>query len=133
MEPRQVKTIDQRIAALPPERLARLLARLDQAIPTAAAADRLPPLAPRPRAGAVRTLSFAQERLWFLGQLSPGGSDYNVAGAMRLRGAAARPAYEQALQEIMRRHEVLRASFRDAGGKPVQEVAAVPAWRPALA
>ncbi|HEX2079919.1 MAG TPA: amino acid adenylation domain-containing protein, partial [Longimicrobium sp.] len=68
-------------------------------------------------------LSFAQQRLWFLEQLEPGGSAYNVPVALRLRGALDVPALERAVEEIVRRHEVLRTTFAQAGGEPVQVIA----------
>ncbi len=67
-------------------------------------------------------MSFAQERLWFLDQLSPGTGDYNVGSALWLRGEVVLPAFEQALREVLRRHEVLRTAFRTEGGAPVQAV-----------
>jgi amino acid adenylation domain-containing protein len=68
-------------------------------------------------------LSFAQERLWFLDQLEPGNSTYNVAAAVRLKGRLSITALEQSINEIVRRHEVLRTTFAAAGGPPVQVVA----------
>jgi hypothetical protein len=46
------------------------------------------PLLPVPREGAL-PLSFAQERLWFLDQLEPGSSLYNIALALHLSGSLA--------------------------------------------
>ncbi len=67
-------------------------------------------------------LSYSQQRLWFLDQLSPGGSFYNIPAAFRLRGHLDLDVLERCLTEIVRRHEVLRTSFRDLDGKPVQVV-----------
>jgi hypothetical protein len=122
--------VDERIARLTPEQLARFVARLGEA---AAARPAAPPgsrLVPRQSAGAARPLSFAQERLWFSEQLHPGSGDYNVAGALRLRGAVKLAAFDQALREVVRRHEVLRASFDAVLGQPVQVVAEDVPWRP---
>ncbi len=63
-------------------------------------------------------LSFAQQRLWFLDQLQPGGSFYNIPGAVRLTGALNVSALEQSLTEMVRRHESLRTTFDDEHGKP---------------
>jgi amino acid adenylation domain-containing protein len=68
-------------------------------------------------------LSFAQERLWFLEQLEPGNTGYNICRASRLRGALNFKALESSLNEIIRRHEVLRTSFEVNDGQPVQLVA----------
>ena len=69
-------------------------------------------------------LSFAQERLWFLDQLEPGGSSYNIAQAVRLAGRLDVAALGRTLTEIVRRHEALRTTFSVTGGEtPVQRIA----------
>ncbi|MFP5263078.1 MAG: amino acid adenylation domain-containing protein [Blastocatellia bacterium] len=67
-------------------------------------------------------LSFAQQRLWFLYQLEPGNPFYNVPTAVRLTGRLDVTALERGLNEIMRRHEVLRTTFDMLDGEPVQIV-----------
>src|SRR5262249_20063683 len=59
-------------------------------------------------------LSFAQQRLWFLDRLSPGGFSYNVPVFMRLTGPLRIDALARSLDAIVRRHEVLRTRFVDA-------------------
>jgi hypothetical protein len=81
----------------------------------------LPPLVAGTR-GERRQLSFAQRRLWFLQRLEPESGSYNVAGAVRLQGELDAVALEQALGEVVRRHEVLRARISEDGGEPRQEV-----------
>src|SRR5688500_10521350 len=62
-------------------------------------------------------LSIAQERLWFLDQLVPGQSFYNIPAALRVRGPLQVRILEQCATEAARRHEVLRTTFRvDADG-----------------
>ncbi|MES2695947.1 MAG: amino acid adenylation domain-containing protein, partial [Verrucomicrobiota bacterium] len=68
-------------------------------------------------------LSFAQERLWFLDQLEPGTPVYNLCQAVRMRGTLDLGALEKALNEIVRRHEILRTNFIAADGNPVQAIA----------
>src|SRR6185295_5608609 len=68
-------------------------------------------------------LSFAQRRLWFLDQLEPGAWGYTVAVCQRFRGALDVAALARALSEIVRRHEVLRTTFQNHQGLPVQHVA----------
>jgi hypothetical protein len=80
-----------------------------------------PPLVPVPR-DEPPPLSFGQQRLWFLHQLSPESADYHVASARRI-GAEAPPLLEAALTEIVRRHEVLRTAFPAVDGEPVQAIA----------
>ena len=68
-------------------------------------------------------LSFAQERLWFLDQLTPGASVYHVARALRLVGRLDVSALHASLREIVRRHEALRTTFVAVDGEPRQLVA----------
>jgi amino acid adenylation domain-containing protein len=81
-----------------------------------------------PRASRDRALplSFAQERIWFLEQLQPGGTAYHLPAAMDLRGALDPQALAGTLAEILRRHEALRTVFREGGreegGAPVQRI-----------
>jgi amino acid adenylation domain-containing protein len=78
-----------------------------------------PPILRRP-AGSPAPLSFAQERLWFLDQLEPGRAVYNICRASRLSGNLHLTALEASLNEIVRRHEVLRSVIRVADGQQVQ-------------
>jgi amino acid adenylation domain-containing protein len=81
-----------------------------------------PPVLPVRRAGPP-PLSFAQERLWFLDRLQPGSAAYHAPAGLRLRGVLHAEALERALGEIVRRHEVLRTTFAEAAGGPVQVIA----------
>ncbi len=76
------------------------------------------------RTTAEHPLSFAQQRLWFLDELDPGQSMFNLRTATRIRGPLDLSALEQSLSEIARRHDVLRATFRNQDGQPVQTVRA---------
>src|SRR5690349_6645277 len=67
-------------------------------------------------------LSFAQHRLWFLDQLEPGNSFYNIAAAVRLTGQLDVAALERSFAEVIRRHESLRTTFSVVNGEPVQAV-----------
>ena len=69
------------------------------------------------RSGPVE-LSFAQERMWMLDQLIPGRSTYNAPRALRLRGPLDVEAMHRALDEIVRRHEVLRTVIPASEGVP---------------
>jgi non-ribosomal peptide synthetase component F/acyl carrier protein len=70
----------------------------------------------------VMELSYAQQRLWFLNELEPGSPMYNIASAVRLRGEVNIAALEQAIGETVRRHEILRTTFRSQDGRPVQVI-----------
>ncbi|HWM65642.1 MAG TPA: condensation domain-containing protein [Steroidobacteraceae bacterium] len=67
--------------------------------------------------------SVAQERFWLLDRLEPGNASYNVAVRWRLEGRIATELLEEAWQEIIARHEVLRSHFLEVDGKPIQRVA----------
>jgi amino acid adenylation domain-containing protein/FkbM family methyltransferase len=69
-----------------------------------------------------RALSFAQRRLWFLHQLDPGSSVYNLPTAVRLEGDLDVRALGRALSEIVRRHEALRTRFVEGPGGPEQAI-----------
>ncbi|MEM9273748.1 MAG: amino acid adenylation domain-containing protein [Cyanobacteria bacterium P01_F01_bin.143] len=64
-------------------------------------------------------LSFAQQRLWFMEQLQP-GANYNIPTGVRLQGNLKLDILEQSLNEIIRRHEVLRTNFQTESGQPQQ-------------
>ena len=67
-------------------------------------------------------LSFGQRRLWFLDQLEPGGTVYSMPLAWTLRGPLDPEVLRRALEEIVRRHDVLRARFVRVGGAPAQVI-----------
>ena len=67
-------------------------------------------------------LSFAQQRLWFLEHLKPNSSLYLIPCAARLTGLLNIEALEQSLNEIVRRHEVLRTTFAANNGRPFQVI-----------
>jgi len=58
-------------------------------------------------------LSFGQQRLWFVDQLEPDSTQYNMPMGLRLRGALDRNALQHALDRLVERHEVLRTVYRD--------------------
>ena len=69
------------------------------------------------------TLSWAQQRLWFLEQLEDLGAAYHIPAVLRLQGELDRVALQRALDEILARHEALRTVFvRNADGEPVQRI-----------
>ncbi len=73
--------------------------------------------------GAIRLpVSFSQQRLWFLDQLESENLFYNIPTIVRLAGELQVSALSAALDEIVRRHEVLRTVFAAEGGVPVQVI-----------
>ncbi|HEY9882655.1 MAG TPA: condensation domain-containing protein, partial [Thermosynechococcaceae cyanobacterium] len=74
-------------------------------------------------------MSFAQQRLWFLDQLIPNSSLYNLPLVVRLQGALDVAALEKSLDEIVQRHESLQTTFATVDGEPVQVIAPVAPWQ----
>ncbi len=79
------------------------------------------PLKPVDRSGPL-PLSFAQQRLWFLNELDPANSLYNISFALHLTGDLQPTRLREALDEVVRRHEALRTRFASQDGEPVQIV-----------
>ena len=80
-----------------------------------------PPLTRVPRTDHLAP-SFAQQRLWFLDQLNPDSTAYNIPRTFRFVGRLNVPVLEKTLSEIQRRHEVLRTTFALVEGQPVQVI-----------
>ncbi|MCQ9473790.1 condensation domain-containing protein, partial [Pseudomonas alliivorans] len=65
-------------------------------------------------------LSYAQQRQWFLWQLDPQGTAYNMPAVLRLRGSLDIAALENSFSALIARHETLRTTFRQDGELAVQ-------------
>jgi len=84
------------------------------------AADGQIPVSARPNQPA---LSFAQQRTWFMQQLVPDSSFFNVAETIQLTGPLDVGALQAALDGVVARHEVLRTCYPRSGGQPYQSIA----------
>jgi amino acid adenylation domain-containing protein len=96
-------------------RLAERLAVADERSPA------LPPLMPS-RGGSTAPLSAAQRRAWLFGRMNPDSIAYQFAAVFRFEGSLDPGALEGAFAEMVRRHEILRTSIEERGGKPVQVI-----------
>lgn len=94
----------------------------------AEAIERGTPLAPEVAAPPMKPAAahtsvpatFQQQRLWFLDQLQPGSTAYNMPFALRLCGTLNPAALEQAITEVQRRHETLRTTLSSENDEPLQ-------------
>ncbi len=76
----------------------------------------MPAIKPVSRDGEL-PLSYQQQRLWFLDQMEPGSASYNIPVSIRIEGKFDVHAAEKSLNEIIRRHEVLRTHFINVDGR----------------
>ncbi|ASC71044.1 peptide synthetase [Halomicronema hongdechloris C2206] len=67
-------------------------------------------------------LSYPQKRLWFLDQLAPANPAYNIAFALQFQGPLSADILERSLNEVIRRHEPLRTTFKLVEGQPAQVI-----------
>ena len=101
------------------ELLAKILrGELDADLPSLRAMSRSTPDVPP-------QLSLSQERLWFLDQLNPGSPVFNVPISVRFSHEIDRALLQQSINEIVRRHEILRTTFREIDGRPVPVVSSI--------
>ncbi|MCP4415555.1 MAG: amino acid adenylation domain-containing protein, partial [Chloroflexi bacterium] len=82
----------------------------------------VPTILPRPQTDDPLPLSFAQRRLWFLQEMTPGSLLFNTPMALRLEGKLDESALGQACQALVERHENLRTTFTAVSGIPQQIV-----------
>ena len=68
------------------------------------------------------SLSYAQERQWFLWQLEPESAAYHVPNALRLTGELDRAALQRSFDSLLARHETLRTVFVSSGEHTLQRV-----------
>jgi amino acid adenylation domain-containing protein/non-ribosomal peptide synthase protein (TIGR01720 family) len=69
------------------------------------------------------SLSYAQERQWFLWQLEPHSAAYHIPAALRLRGVLDRNALQRSFDTLVERHESLRTVFFTDTEQTLQQVA----------
>ncbi|HKR78758.1 MAG TPA: amino acid adenylation domain-containing protein [Nitrospira sp.] len=86
----------------------------------------LPPIVPVSRATAL-PLSYSQQRMWFIQQLAPEATAYNLLFVSRQKGSLKLPIFRQVADLLSRRHEAFRTTFAMTGAGLVQRIAP---WRP---
>ena len=83
-----------------------------------------PPIVPVRRDQLIPA-SFSQQRLWFLRQLDPDSTAYNISSIFSIRGPLEVHALERALNTTIVRHEILRTTFEFVEGSLVQNIRSV--------
>jgi amino acid adenylation domain-containing protein/FkbH-like protein len=78
--------------------------------------------APSSAADQAQPLSFSQLTFWLLQQRDPVGYLYNEPRVLRIRGNLRADVLERSLNEIWRRHDVLRARLQPGAEEPTQVV-----------
>ncbi len=117
-----MNNISERISALTPEQRALFEARLKQkGLRTDVTAVQTIPRR-QDRDSDTAPASIDQERLWFIDQLQPGNTAYNIFNASRIRGSLNIPIMERVINELIQRHEVLRTTLKSVDGLPVQVI-----------
>jgi amino acid adenylation domain-containing protein len=116
-----MQDLSSRISALTPEQRALFESRLKQ---KGLHAPDAPVIPQRPQSDSPYCLpSIDQERLWFIDQLQPGNSAYNIFSASRLRGPLDVDIMRRVVNELVVRHESLRTTFAVVDGQPMQVIA----------
>jgi len=107
--------LSRRLASLPPEQVRELVKKLNRTSG--------PELMPRNPEGRY-PLSSAQERMWFLAQLSPDSTVLNNPGALRARSRVPLDleVLGRSVAQVALDNEILRSTFHGDGGRPWQVV-----------
>ena len=67
-------------------------------------------------------LSYSQQVFWLLEQQNPGTGIYNTCRVFRVRGKVDAALLERSLNELRRRHEILRVRFVEGDNGPIQVI-----------
>lgn len=118
---RQAFGVDFSVRSLFEARTLRRISRTIEAQRRPAGLDEVVPLAPA-TPQVRRQLSFAQQRLWVVDRLYPGDPTYNVYRVLSVQGLVDIDVLQRCLDEIVRRHEVLRTTFPPSDGVPALRV-----------
>ncbi|HEY6351866.1 MAG TPA: amino acid adenylation domain-containing protein, partial [Candidatus Angelobacter sp.] len=97
------------------------LAQCVEAARRQASSAQVPPIGAVPR-GQEIPLGFSQERVWFLQQLDPSSIAYHFQATLEIKGELNVSALERGLTEMVKRHEILRTTFTEKDGRPIQVI-----------
>ena len=119
MEHTTAQRIASRFAGLPADKRREFLQRMQE---QGVSFGQLP-IPPAAEPQATFELSYAQQRQWFLWQLDPHSSAYNIPAALRLHGPLNVAALQQSFDGLLERHQSLRSRFVEDDGQVVQTLA----------
>ncbi len=116
--------LDEKLASLSPEQRALFELRLKRLQQQKRQQEKKePPRIVRRQITEPCPLSLDQERLWFMHQVNPANAAYNIHMGARYIGALDVSLLEKSLNEVVKRHDVLRTTFISQEGKPRQVIA----------
>jgi hypothetical protein len=118
-----MKSLSERISALSPEQRTLFEARLKKKGLDPVRAVSEPRDIPRRKQQDYCPLSYDQERLWAADANEPGNPAYNIYSVSRLRGPLDVKVMGRVVNEIVRRHDILRTTFKVVGGNPLMVIA----------
>ena len=119
---REQRGVEVSVAAVFNHPTVRALAEVVAASATAASSPSASMTDARTEGRPRSPLSFSQERMWFLHQLRPDGSSYNMYGAVKVPGRLHPALLERAINQLVARHAPLRTAFVAREGTPQQVV-----------
>jgi amino acid adenylation domain-containing protein len=111
------KTFAERIAGLSPEQRALYELKRRELQKKSSA-----PHIPRLQGNGPWPASTDQTALWFIQQLEPNTSAYNIGNGFRVKGKLDPALFEKCLNVVAQRHQILRTVFKAIEGKPFQFV-----------
>jgi len=97
------------------------LARCFEAALRERSESQVPPVGAIPR-GEEIPLGASQERVWFLQQLDPSNIAYHFQATLQISGLLEVEALERSLTALVLRHEILRTTFIEKDGRPIQVI-----------
>ncbi|MFJ2689363.1 non-ribosomal peptide synthase/polyketide synthase [Pseudomonas sp. NPDC087336] len=121
MEHSTASRIASRFAGLPADKRREFLAKMQE---QGVSFGQLP-IPPATTPQATFELSYAQQRQWFLWQLDPQSSAYNIPAALRLQGPLNLAALQQSFDVLLERHQSLRSRFVEDDGQVMQALASI--------
>jgi acyl-CoA synthetase (AMP-forming)/AMP-acid ligase II len=103
--------------------IAEMAEHIETLIQAAAASQAPSGIVRVPRQNGLASPSFAQERLWELKHVLPDLPFFNILYPLRVTSECDPAVLERSINEIVRRHEILRTTFTAVDGRCMQVIA----------